>query len=55
VADISDEVRFLMDAYDKAKSKTDFHKRLKELYLEGEVTLVAYDVIKRIYGIPFLP
>lgn len=49
--DISDEVKFLMLVYDKSKNKDAFHKRLKELYLEGEVTTEAYQVVMQIYGL----
>jgi hypothetical protein len=44
-----EEIEFLISAYKKsitAGTGDTFHKRLNELYLEGQVTKDAYDVMK---------
>lgn len=47
---VSDEIKFLMNAYEKKKSESTFWERVHELYLEGEISTDAYEAIKLIYN-----
>lgn len=47
---VEEEVKFLIEAHSKAKSDSEFKKRLQHLYLMGDVSEKAYEAVALIYG-----
>jgi hypothetical protein len=47
---VDEEVQFLIEAHNAAKSDSEFKKRLQHLYLMGDVSEKAYEAIALIYG-----
>ncbi len=49
--DIEAEITFIIESHRKAKDKELFKTRLKQLFLEGEISAKAFQVAKIIYEI----
>jgi hypothetical protein len=49
--DIETEIMFVIESHKKAKDKELFKTRLKQLFLEGEISSKAFQVAKIIYEI----
>ena len=49
--DIETEIMFIIESHKKAKDKELFKTRLKQLFLEGEISSKAFQVAKIIYEI----
>ena len=53
--DIEAEILFIIESHKKAKDKELFKTRLKQLFLEGEISSKAFQVAKIIYEIKSEP